>query len=82
MARLLLPFSMGSQVYAHPDTYEPTIDHPILDIGSSYSGVKTPILEWLQEKYGDTASTGFNGDEYYIDFPTEADITLFMLRWT
>jgi hypothetical protein len=79
--RLLLPYSMGSEVYVNPMTFEPAIDHPILDIGSSYSSVKQPIMQWCAELWGNRVSMGFNGDDYYIDFPTESDLNWFKLRW-
>jgi hypothetical protein len=83
-ARLFLPFSMGRETVVDPVTFETEIDHPILDIGSSYSSVKYPIIEWLVDRYGTNCSTGYDGDagQYYIDFPSEKDITVFLLRWT
>lgn len=79
--RMLLPFSMGREVLTtHPfDT--PYIEHPILDVGSSYSSVKQPIMAWCAEHYGNRISMGFDGNDYYIDFPTEADVTVFKLKW-
>ena len=81
MARLLLPFEMGRMSLINPHTFEAEYDHPILNIYSSYSSVKQPILAWLVENYGNRASTGFDGNEYYIDFPTDADLMWFKLRW-
>lgn len=80
-ARMLLPFSMGTYGRMDPDTYERPIDHPILDIGSSYSWVKEPIMDWLVETYDDNFKIGFDGIDYYIDFLSEADLTWFKLKW-
>lgn len=80
-ARLVLPFSMGTYGLVDPFTYEPMIDHPILDIGSSYSSIKVPIQKWLFDTHGDKFETGFDGNDYYIDFPTEADLNWFKLKW-
>jgi hypothetical protein len=81
MVRLLLPFSMGKEVRTKDKWVDFEYEHPILIIGSSYSSIKQPILEWLVDTYGTDVKTGFDGNEYYIDFPTEADITWFKLRW-
>lgn len=80
-ARMTLPFSMGTYGLMDPVTYEQPIDHPILNIGSSYCLVKFHIIEWLDDTYGDQVKTGFNGTDYYIDFPSEEDITFFKLKW-
>ena len=80
-ARMLLPFSMGTYRPANSFTVYQEIDHPILSIGSSYSAIKEPILVWLHEQYGNQIHYGFDGKEYFIDFPSEADKTMFMLRW-
>lgn len=83
MVRMHLPFSMGTPGVTNPVTFEQDIRHPILNIGSSYSSIKTPIMQWLAENYGNKVNCGFDGEceEYYIDFPTEADVTWFKLRW-
>lgn len=80
-ARLLLPFKMGKYGPMDPLTYERKIDHPILDIGSSHSWVKAHIQVWLVNHYGNDITIGFDGNDYYIDFPTEADLNWFKLRW-
>ena len=76
---------MGRVTYYNPYTHESAYDHPILNVGSSYSSIKTEIMQWLIEYYGDTYAThpvrvGFDND-YYIDFDTEQDLTRFKLRW-
>lgn len=78
---MVLPFSMGT--YGPMDLYtcERPIDHPILDIGSSNTIIKWPIVQWLTDTYGDRFSTGFDGTNYYIDLPSEEDITWFKLKW-
>ncbi len=78
--RMSLPISMGKVVHTDPFTLEPEIDHPILDIGSSYSSVKPHILDWLIKHYGNNFSIGIDG-EYYIDFPTEKDLLWFKLKF-
>ena len=81
--RLYLPERMGTTVSVNPVTYEPVVKHPILNVYSSHCSIKMPVLEWLDDTYGDSTYTGFDGErgEYYIDFPTEADVTWFKLRW-
>jgi len=82
MTRLLLPFSMGTVVGVNPMTYEEQIEHPVLHIGSCSANVKQSIWDWLKEQYSDgECRVGFDGSEYYIDFPSEADVTWFKLRW-
>ena len=80
---MFLPFSMGTPGVTNPVTFEQDIQHPILNIGSSYSSIKPDIMEWLAATYGTRVQPGFDVDceEYYIDFPTEADVTWFKLRW-
>lgn len=80
-ARLVLPFSMGTYGLIDPVTYERPLDHPILVVGSSNAIIKWPIIQWLTDTYGDRFSTGFDGTDYYIDFPSEEDITWFKLKW-
>ena len=57
--RMYLPFSMGKTVNTDPTTLEPVIEHPILNIGSSYSSVKPHIQEWLIKHYDTRFKTGF-----------------------
>lgn len=80
-ARMLLPFNMGTYGIMDPDTGECPLDHPILVVGSSNSTIKWPIMWWLIDTYGDRISTGFDGTEYFIDFPSEEDITWFKMKW-
>lgn len=80
MIRVYLPLTMGHRTSFNPMTYEEEWEHPILYVGSSHSSIKQPIMEWLAETYGTEVQPGFDG-EYYIDFPTEADVTWFKLRW-
>ncbi len=79
-ARMMLPFSMGKVVHTDPYTLAPVIEHPILDIGNSYSSVKSHIMDWLIDRYGNCFCVGLDG-EYYIEFPTEKDMLWFKLRW-
>ena len=82
--RMQLFFDMGKVVHTDRFTLEPVIEHPILDIGSSFSRVKQHIFDWLTVRYGVRAvgdMLGFADGEYYIDFPTEADMIWFKLRW-
>lgn len=79
--RMYLPFSMGKTIRTDPFTFEPVIEHPILEIGSSYSSVKSHILEWMAEQYDIRGIVGSEDRGYYIDFPTEADMVWFKLRW-
>lgn len=74
--------SMGTTVSVNPYTYEPDVRHPILNVGSSHCSIKQPIWDWIREQHGDGGCHfGFDGNEYYIDFPTEKDVTWFKLRW-
>lgn len=79
--RMLLPHSMGRVTVINPHTFEAEYDHPILNIYSSYSSIKQPIMEWLVETWGNRLAMGFDGNDYYIDFPSEADMNWFKLRW-
>lgn len=79
--RKYFPFSMGKTTYIDTFTLEPVIEHPILDIGSSYSMLKSHIEDWLDEHCTEW-DIGLEDGEYYIDFPTEEDVTLFLLRWS
>ena len=78
--RMLLPFEMGKVTSFNPTTFEETIDHPVLDIGSSWAAVKPEIREWMVDTFG-FCHTGFDCGKYFIDFESEADMAWFKLRW-
>ena len=78
--RMLLPFTMGKVTSANPYTYEHTIEHPVLDISSSFAIVKPEIRQWMVDTFG-FCHSGWDCGDYFIDFKTEADKTVFMLRW-
>ncbi len=80
--RMYLPFSMGKVTHTDPYTFEPIIEHPILDIGSSYSSIKPHIIKWLAEQHYNVLDiVGIADGNYYIDFRTEEDMIWFKLRW-
>lgn len=78
--RMYLRPDMGKIIHTNPFTLEPVVEHPILDIGSSYCAIKSHILEWLHEQYCDY-TVGFEYGRNYIEFPTEQDMVWFKLRW-
>ena len=82
MIRLYLPFNMRFDPNIDPDTYDGLFDHPILDIGSSSASLQYPIRSWLQDA-GRKWAFGFDGQkgEYYLEFSSEEDRTMFLLRW-
>jgi hypothetical protein len=82
MIRFPLPFSMGRVTSVDLLTYEQTIDHPILDIGGSFSNIKPEIGIWLREQFGDRCCIGFDNGGNYIEFENEQDVTMFLLRWS
>lgn len=80
--RMLLPFSMGTYGAIDPYTFAQPVNHPILDIGSSQASIKQHIQEWLVNCCNNECRWGFDGKEYFIEFPTEEDMALFLLRWS
>jgi hypothetical protein len=83
MIKLPIPFSMGTYGEPDPMTFEYEIDHPILNIGSSYSSLKDEVAEWLDANLGKSWSCEWDnyGAEYRMIFESEEDMTLFLLRW-
>ncbi len=84
MIKFYLPFSMGKRGPVNPQTYLQEIDHPVLDIGSSYTILKEEVRQWLNDTYGDdraqwrfSMATG----GYFIEFAQEEYVTAFKLRW-
>ena len=84
MIKLELPFSMGTETI-DPLTLVAAHDHPILEIGSSYSTLRIDVYDWLVEQHGQRAEGGwdfkFDGGNYCLWFKTEADRDWFILRW-
>ena len=81
MIKVPLPFKMGTVVSYDPITFTNAIDHPILNIGSSYSCIKPEILAWLVNNFKEDWIFTFDGTDYCLCFPNEKDATLFTLRW-
>lgn len=79
--RMSLPFNMGTSGAVDPYTFEQKVDHPILDIGSSQASIKQPVQEWLVNNFNNECRWGFDGKEYFIDFPSESDMVWFTLKW-
>ena len=71
---------MGKR-YVDSITFEEIYDHPILEIGSSYSTLKTEIRIWLNENFGTNWEFTFSGNDYQLWFRTEAHKTWFLIRW-
>jgi len=80
MVRMLLPFTMGNVTDFNKYTYEHTIDHPILQISSSFAIVKPEIRKWVIDTFG-FCHSGFDCGDYFIDFKTDEDMALFMMKW-
>jgi len=79
--RMLLPFNMGKVITDfNAYSYEETIDHPVLDISSSFAIVKPEIRQWMVDTFG-FCHSGCDCGKYFIDFRTEADMDWFKLRW-
>ena len=81
MIKLPIPFSMGTYGEPDPMTFEYEIDHPILNIGSSYSSLKDEVAEWLDAKFDKSWSCEWGHDGAELIFESEEDMTLFLLRW-
>ena len=79
MIKIPLPFNIGP-VIVNPVTLEHVWDHPILNIGSSYSSLRPEVNEWLA-KTCKSWSFGYNGHTYELRFDKEEDAVMFMLRW-
>lgn len=83
MIKLPIPFSMGTYGEPDPMTFEYEIDHPILNIGSSYSSIKDEVAEWLDATFGERWKCELGQRaEFTMIFETEEDMTLFLLRWS
>lgn len=78
--RMLLPFNMGRVTHFNQDTYEETIEHPVLNISGSYATVKPEIRKWMIDTFR-YCHSGFICGDYFIDFKTEEDMNWFKLRW-
>ena len=82
MIKLPIPFSMGTYGEPDPMTFEYEIDHPILNIGSSYSSLKDEVAEWLDATFGERWKCVLSQRaEFTMIFESEEDMTLFLLRW-
>lgn len=79
MIKHFFPFSMGKTIRVDPASLEPYIDHPVLDISSSYSCFKFEVEMWMCEKFP-KCQLGWD-KEHYIEFETEEQLLEFVLRW-
>jgi hypothetical protein len=80
MIKMPLSLSMGKVVSYNPSTCEETIDHPILNVGSSFSFLKAEVRQWMSNR-GHKYKFEFDGNEYCLWFETDQDLLLFTLRW-
>lgn len=81
MIAIRLPFSMGDIIRSPMNPFiEHVIDHPILEIGSSCSVLRSEVVDWLVENSGSYEFKIEDG-EHCLIFSSEADATAFKLRW-
>ena len=81
LTRYIINWEKGLRILGqHPVTFESELEHPILDISSSYSTLRQPITDWFATKQIDY-KFGFDGKGYYIDFYNQQDVALFVLTW-
>lgn len=75
-----LPFSLAKTVIQNQCTFETEyIDHPVLEIGSSYSCLRQDVEAWLTEN---NINYRFYLDHgYVIEFDSLPDATTFCMRW-
>jgi hypothetical protein len=82
MSKVFLPFDLGTQRFPGDPYLEDIVDHPVLDIGSSYSGLRSDVQAWLSANCdGWHFDCYLGGGEYYLRFRSEEDATAFRLRW-
>lgn len=80
MIKMELPFSMGRVTSYNSFTCEETIEHPVLEIGSTFSFLKVEIRQWLMNT-GKESKFEYDGNNYCLWFETEQDKIVFILRW-
>ncbi len=76
-----LSFELGKIVGVEPMTQTNVWDHPVLYIGSSYSGLLEEVREWLEANTTAPWKFGFNSRTYELRFESEQDAIAFKLRW-
>lgn len=76
-----LSFEQGRIIGTDSITQTHIWEHPVLDIGSSYSGLLEEVKAWLDTHCEGTWKFGFNQRTYELQFELEKDATLFRLRW-
>jgi hypothetical protein len=64
--------------------YALSSDNPLLDIGSSYSGLREDVNAWLVENLHPRWKFFFasNIGQYCLHFDNDEDFTMFLLRWS
>lgn len=80
MITVPLSSKMGIVVWENHD--ERVIEHPVLYIGSDYSGLKNEVREWLDQNCRGGWHFDFNQHTYELKFYSQDDAMLFQLRWT
>jgi len=81
MFKISLEFEIGNAIRTCPVTLIPFIEHPVLDISNSYSGLKSEVREWLDIYLDHKWKFYYDGINYALWFATEADMVLFKMRW-
>lgn len=80
--KIPLPFRLGKIVGHDKWSQAPIWDHPVLEIGNSYSGLKIEVCEWLDQNCQGNWKFGYNNQTYELRFDLEVDATMFLLRWS
>ncbi len=74
-----LPIELGMH-RVDPFTFDVVVDHPWLEVGSSYSCLRADLKDWL-----DKHCVGYRfycgSKNYCIEFPNLQDLTAFKLVW-
>lgn len=81
MIKINLSFKLGKIIWEDQSTFEKVWEHPVLDIGNSYSALKVEVKDWLNEQCNGAWEFGFNNSTYEMRFKSERDALLFKLRW-
>ena len=79
MIAVPLSFNLGTVVWEHNG--EQVTEHPVLDIGSTYSALKDDVNLWLRRNCQGSYKFGHNQRTYELRFDLQEDATLFVLRW-
>ena len=78
---LPLPFNIGKLIHRDLVTFQETIDHPILDIGSSCSGLKEEVIYWLNQNIHSGWKFDYQNHNYCLVFNDSGDYSKFADFW-